>query len=400
MVKISEVEIPAVYKDRILFKEGVTYGGIVFTREMVETIYSNTEWKNENASIFEKHNKDREHKGIEERWVGRVDNLKLRDDSKKKLEIRGDVLLADPIYAYQIRDMKAPYGLSAELRRDPLKNTRTIEDYSIAGLALTLDPRVRETFLNFDNNSDDELSIDIGNVFEEQFLNFENEDTKVEKKEEKTEDLSAGVKKILSEMKEEIIENVKGLKENKKEVKEEDKKEVTEVKEELSKEEIKEIKSLYNKLKESNTHVDYSTDNDTVRKEGNNRNTMETENKVEVKKETTVPKTENQVEAKEVTKSAEKVESTKVEKTESPAELKVNSEPVKPEKVETVVKVDSSSLDSTVNKLADVLNQIQESAKPATPAFESKTTLNQSNDERVAERLMNDLNNMVPEYSK
>ena len=54
MVKISEVEVPAVYKDRILFKEGVTYGGIVFTREMVETIYSNTEWKNENASIFEK----------------------------------------------------------------------------------------------------------------------------------------------------------------------------------------------------------------------------------------------------------------------------------------------------------------------------------------------------------
>ena len=71
--------------------------------------------------FLKKHNKDREHKGIEERWVGRVDNLKLRDDSKKKLEIRGDVLLADPIYAYQIRDMKAPYGLSAELRRDPLK---------------------------------------------------------------------------------------------------------------------------------------------------------------------------------------------------------------------------------------------------------------------------------------
>jgi hypothetical protein len=389
MVKISEVEIPAVYKDRILFKEGVIYGGIVFTREMVETIYSNTEWKNENASIFEKHNKDREHKGIEERWVGRVDNLKLRDDSKKKLEIRGDVLLADPIYAYQIRDMKAPYGLSAELRRDPLKNTRTIEDYSIAGLALTLDPRVRETFLNFDNNSDDELSIDMGNVFEEQFLNFENEEVKSEKKEEKTEDLAAGVKKILSEMKEEIIENVKELKENKKEETEE-----------LSKEEIKEIKSLYNKIKESNTHVDYSTDNDIGRKEGNNRNTMETENKVEVKKETTVPNTESQVEAKEFTKSAEKVESTKVEKTESPAELKVNSESAKPEKVETVIKVDSSNLDNTVNKLADVLNQIQESAKPATPAFESKTTLNQSNDERVAERLMNDLNNMVPEYSK
>ena len=174
-------------------------------------------------------------------------------------------------------------------------------------------------------------------------------------------------------MKEEIIENVKGLKENKKEVKEEvkeeDKKEVTEVKEELSKEEIKEIKSLYNKLKESNTHVDYSTDNDTVRKEGNNRNTMETENKVEVKKETTVPNTESQVEAKEFTKSAEKVESTKVEKTESPAELKVNYESAKPEKVETVIKVDSSNLDNTVNKLADVLKPNTRICKTCNPCI-------------------------------
>ena len=359
MVKLSEIEVPVVYKNRILFKEGAKYGGVPFTREMIETLYNNTDWKNHNVTIFEKHNKDREEKGIQEGWAGRLENLTLKDGI-----VRGDVIVADPLYVYKIRDMKAPYGLSAEVGiKENLKyHTGTINDYSFQGWAFTLDPRVKETFLNFENNNEEKMFLTVEeDVFSDKYLNFENEEIK----------------------KEEKIEN----------------------KEKLSEEDITEIKRIYQEIInfKNNTQVDSSTSNIEIKKEEtNSKQIMETEKKESV----------NQIESpmEEKTKvEPVKEESTEVKVNAAPANTDIPKEEVKtetsvvvPTKTESnvVVKVDSSALDNSLNRLGEMIKDIS-TPKPATPAIgHSNSVEGAGKDEKVVKKLMDDLNSMIPNYSQ
>lgn len=132
MVKLSEIELPVIFKNQLLFKAG-NWNHISFSNEMVAKSVNNTKWSNLNKRLYLKH----ENAYDIEKWKGKVDNIKSVTKNGVA-EVRGDIALWDANEAVQILHGEKPIALSADIEYS--------EDGTMffTGFALEADPGVRD----------------------------------------------------------------------------------------------------------------------------------------------------------------------------------------------------------------------------------------------------------------
>lgn len=155
MVKISDVELPVVFKNQLLFKSG-QWNHKSFSNEMVERSVSNTKWSKLNQRLYFKH--ANEHNLNE--WNGKVENIKTVVNNGN-IEVRGDVALWDADRAIKVLYGDEPIAVSADIEY----NDAGIMFFT--GFALEYDPGVRtnEMFLS------DSVKAELDGYFHARFSN-------------------------------------------------------------------------------------------------------------------------------------------------------------------------------------------------------------------------------------
>lgn len=113
MVKLSDIELPVVFKNQLLFKPGkhnpITNKGFNFNEEMVKNSVKNTKWSALNKRLYLKHD------GAYDvsKWKGKVENIKPVGE-----EVRGDVEIWDAEEGMQILYGGKPIALSADIEHN------------------------------------------------------------------------------------------------------------------------------------------------------------------------------------------------------------------------------------------------------------------------------------------
>jgi hypothetical protein len=141
MVKISEIELPIVLKNKVLFKSG-SWNGWDIRSDEVDKSVSNTKWNKKSQSLIYSH-KDKE----AEAWVGKVKNVY----SKNGIAY-GDVELWDADTALKVVYGESPMAISAGIAWPD--NYEQPTNFFYRNFSLVSDPGVRDKdiFLNFSTN--------------------------------------------------------------------------------------------------------------------------------------------------------------------------------------------------------------------------------------------------------
>lgn len=142
MVKISDIELPVIFKNQLLFKAG-NWNHLSFSNDMVNKSVSNTKWSSLNKRLYLKH----ENQYDISQWKGKVENI--NSDSG---EVRGDVEIWDANEALQILHGNKPIALSADIEY----NDEGIMYFT--GFALEADPGVRDVGMFLSDTVKNELS--------------------------------------------------------------------------------------------------------------------------------------------------------------------------------------------------------------------------------------------------
>ena len=137
MVKLSDIDLPMIFENRLLFSHGF-HNNLNILPEEVSKSLGNTNWTDQrNRSLFFSH-----HNRDAQKWVGRVNNPRVVNG-----ELYGDLEIHDADLALKIGPGKAPIGVSAEIRW-PMQYPNPT-DFSYNGFAMVPNPEVPETMLNF-----------------------------------------------------------------------------------------------------------------------------------------------------------------------------------------------------------------------------------------------------------
>lgn len=393
MVKLSDIELPMIFKNRMLFSHGF-HNNLNIAASEVDKSIGLTDWADEqNKSLYLSHSERDAQK-----WMGRINNPRIVNGS-----LFGDLEVHDADLAMKLGPGKAPIGVSAEIRwpqqySDPI-------DFSYKGFAMVLNPEVPSTMVNpthpnqagfssakivtpFSDNSaafaEDE---DINKVIEE--IRGEGSE---EVKEGEVDLMSAerGLNKnkmeeknandVAPEVKEETIETVEAVKAPVEEVKEEV------VEEESVKDESEaKFSALNDKFDALSAKV--------IALEENQAKFSETiEAKAEVveenKDEEEVKEVKEEVEEESEAKFSEEVEAEKSEEVKEEEVVEEKSEEVEEVKEEEA-KADFSAIAEKLDKLADVISK-KEAAPMSTAEFGATGA---NNENAVIDRLTNNLSN-------
>jgi hypothetical protein len=146
MVKQSDIELPIVFKNQLLFKSG-NWNHISFSKEMVSKSISNTKWSALNKRLYLKHD------GAFDvsKWKGKVENIKETTNGQTS-EVRGDVELWDAEEGIQIMYGHKPVAISADIEY----NDAGVMFFT--GFAIENDPGVRDNQMFLSDAVKNELS--------------------------------------------------------------------------------------------------------------------------------------------------------------------------------------------------------------------------------------------------
>jgi len=192
MVKLSEIELPLVYKNQLLFKAGVWNKWNIDANE-VNKSPSNTKWNKLSESLIYEH-KDNDASS----WIGKVKNVKAYNG-----EAYGDIFIYDLSTALKLKEGEAPFAVSAGIawseRYDQPK------DFVYRNFSLVADPGVRDKdiFINFSCNEEIKDGLRIANF--SNTLSPENEVAEQNKEENISTEQIIENKEEVKEVKEEPI---------------------------------------------------------------------------------------------------------------------------------------------------------------------------------------------------
>jgi hypothetical protein len=143
MVKISEIDLPMIFKNRLLFSHGYHNNLNILPGEIIKSLES-TNWADQrNRSLYFSHSERDAQK-----WIGRINNPHVING-----ELFGDLEIHDADLALKLGPGKAPIGVSAEIRWPPQFSDPT--DFTYRGFAMVPNPEVPQTMVNFSKKSED-----------------------------------------------------------------------------------------------------------------------------------------------------------------------------------------------------------------------------------------------------
>lgn len=147
MVKTSEIDLPVIFKNHLLFKSGKwnpkTNNNFEFTDEMVNKSVKNTNWTSLNKRLYLKH----EGAFDISKWKGNVENIRAEEG-----KVYGDVHLWDAEEGIGILYGKKPAAISADISY----NDSGVMFFK--GFALENDPGVKDEKMFLSEAVRDELS--------------------------------------------------------------------------------------------------------------------------------------------------------------------------------------------------------------------------------------------------
>lgn len=152
MVKLSEIELPLVYKNQLLFKAGVWNKWNIDANE-VNKSPSNTKWNKLSESLVYEH-KDNDASS----WIGKVKNVKAYNG-----EAYGDIFIYDLSTALKLKEGEAPFAVSAGIAWSEKYDQP--KDFVYRNFSLVADPGVRDKdiFINFSCNEEIKDGLRIAN---------------------------------------------------------------------------------------------------------------------------------------------------------------------------------------------------------------------------------------------
>jgi len=146
MVKLSDIDLPVIIKNRLLFKSGNWNRWNIEARE-VQKAFERTEWdKAKTKAIYYQH-RDKD----SEKWTGNISNPHLIND-----RVYGDLEIWDAATAVKIKQGRAPFAISAKINWPTQYQQPT--DFKFANFSYVADPGVaiEEMFINFSKEGDGE----------------------------------------------------------------------------------------------------------------------------------------------------------------------------------------------------------------------------------------------------
>ncbi len=192
MVKLSEIELPLVYKNQLLFKAGVWNKWNIDANE-VNKSPSNTKWNKLSESLVYEH-KDNDASS----WIGKVKNVKAYNG-----EAYGDIFIYDLSTALKLKEGEAPFAVSAGIAWSEKYDQP--KDFVYRNFSLVADPGVRDKdiFINFSCNEEIKDGLRIANF--SNTLSPENEVAEQNKEENISTEQIIENKEEVKEVKEEPI---------------------------------------------------------------------------------------------------------------------------------------------------------------------------------------------------
>ena len=192
MVKLSEIELPLVYKNQLLFKAGVWNKWNIDANE-VNKSPSNTKWNKLSESLIYEH-KDNDASS----WIGKVKNVKAYNG-----EAYGDIFIYDLSTALKLKEGEAPFAVSAGIAWSEKYDQP--KDFVYRNFSLVADPGVRDKdiFINFSCNEEIKDGLRIANF--SNTLSPENEVAEQNKEENISTEQIIENKEEVKEVKEEPI---------------------------------------------------------------------------------------------------------------------------------------------------------------------------------------------------
>lgn len=138
MVKLSDIELPVIFKKQLLFKSGDWNNWHITSDEVNKSVF-NTKWNKLNKSLIYSH-KDKE----AESWIGKIENPTAENGN-----VYGDVHIYDPNTAVALKYGEAPHAISAGIAWPEQYNQPT--NFFYRNFSLVADPGVRnkDIFINF-----------------------------------------------------------------------------------------------------------------------------------------------------------------------------------------------------------------------------------------------------------
>jgi hypothetical protein len=170
MVKISDIELPLIFKNMLLFKAG-EWNHLTFSKEAVDKSVKNTKWSPLSKRLYTYHDNATKFGD----WNGNVENVRSVDGS-----VYGDVEIWDADKAMKLQHGKSPFAISADMeyKEDSRGNIDTI---IFTGFALEYDPGVRDVNMYLSDSVKNEMN----GMFHARFSNIvENPETLVKEAEE------------------------------------------------------------------------------------------------------------------------------------------------------------------------------------------------------------------------
>ena len=403
MVKLSDIDLPVIFENRLLFSHGFHNNLNILPEEVVKSL-ANTNWSDQrNRSLFFSH-----HERDAQKWVGRINNPRVENG-----ELYGDLEIHDADLALKIGPGRAPIGVSAEIRW-PMQYPNPT-NFSYRGFAMVPNPEVPETMLNFSKAKEDGFnSATLHTPFVNESVTF-SEEVVEDKNKEVSDEKTKGEESISVEVEEakdkkpeveydtdnsnlmsaerglnkKMENNANNVEEEVKETAEEvtnEEAEVVEESKEDAKADFSEIKSAIESLsarisilEEKQAKFSETEEEEESKDEESEDEESEDE---EESKEDVVAEEESEVKTEEV--KAEEVEAEEVEAEESKEDVAAEEE----SEVKEDAKADfSQALFEKIDKLADAIAK-KEAAPMTTAEFGNKVN---NREDAVIDRLTKSL---------
>jgi len=347
MVKISDIELPMIFKNKLLFSNGF-HNNLNITSEEILKSFQLTDWADQrNRSLFLSHS-ERD----AESWLGRITNPYMDNG-----QLFGDLEVHDANLAMKLGPGKAPMGVSAEIKWPPQFNEPT--NFTYRGFAMVPNPEVPETMVNFSKKNNGEFNTaTVHTPYVENKANFSDEEKEEIKEMIKEETTVDEVVEVKEEEESNLMSAERGL--NKME---ENNANNVAPEEEVKTEEVEVVETATEEVKEDEAAVEVE--------ESKEADFSAIDGKIEALSARVIALEEKQAkfsaEAEEAEEVEEEVEAEVEVKEEASEEVEevVKTEEAPEEEVKEVeeeVKADFSELTAKLDKLANALE-----AKQAAP---------------------------------
>lgn len=138
---LKDYDLPIIIKNTLLLSPGI-WNNVKYTGKEIKDAYLNTDWHNKtNTSLFLDH-QDTKEAGVGN-WVGYVKNAKVVGD-----ELRGDLVVWNPLLALYLQKAKAKFGISATLKGLENKDKNKMQDFHFESFSIVTRPACKEAFIN------------------------------------------------------------------------------------------------------------------------------------------------------------------------------------------------------------------------------------------------------------